>query len=521
MMDALVLLIPLSPLAAALLIGCGYLSGYIKGEESESATAELANWAITLSCLVSLILLGADILGKTQGTFDIGRWLSSDTLTIRLNFMTTGFNLWLAALFSILLAVVINFSTNYMHREAGFHRFFFILSLFAFAILLLVLSGNAVGTLVGWEIAGLCSYFLIAYSYHRPIAVTNATRVLITNHVGDACFIIGIGLSYAWTGTLNWIDLNNAITELTQGQITGIALCFSLAAFAKSAQLPFTPWLARAMEGPTPSSAVFYGAVMIHAGVYLVCLLRPLIEHSFLVMILLILVGFATAVYSFIVGLTQTDVKSSLVYAVAGQLGLMFLECGMGFWQLAKWHIAAHAIVRAYQLLSAPNLMHAVHNNPVKPVSPILASQRWLYTAALQRFWLEQFTDWALVKPVRRMAQDFCYFDDQIVDRLMGAPDPALHTVSSLVEMEETRIGSRLNNDADEFAQGSGLAGKLTEWTAGFSHWFEDRFVLQGVGKGAIHYGRELGHFGNKIERFMLKPRYLVLFVFITLLVAF
>ena len=128
MMDALVLLIPLSPLAAALLIGCGYLSGYIKGEESESATAELANWAITLSCLVSLILLGADILGKTQGTFDIGRWLSSDTLTIRLNFMTTGFNLWLAALFSILLAVVINFSTNYMHREAGFHRFFFILS---------------------------------------------------------------------------------------------------------------------------------------------------------------------------------------------------------------------------------------------------------------------------------------------------------------------------------------------------------------------------------------------------------
>jgi NADH:ubiquinone oxidoreductase subunit 5 (subunit L)/multisubunit Na+/H+ antiporter MnhA subunit len=266
---------------------------------------------------------------------------------------------------------------------------------------------------------------------------------------------------------------------------------------------------------------VFYGAVMIHAGVYLVCLLQALIEHSFLVMILLILVGFATAVYSFIVGLTQTDVKSSLVYAVAGQLGLMFLECGMGFWQLAKWHLCAHAIVRAYQLLSAPNLMHAVHNNPVKPVSSKLASQRWLYTAALQRFWLEQLTDWALVKPVRRLAQDCCYFDDQIVDRLMGAPDPALHTVSSLVELEETRIGSRLNNDADEFAQGSGLAGKLTEWTAGILHWFEDRFVLQGVGKGAIHYGRELGHFGNKIERFMLKPRYLVLFVFITLLVAF
>lgn len=124
-MDALVLLIPLSPLAAALLIGGGHLFGLLKGEESESVTAELANWAITLSCLVALILLGADNFGKNIGTFDIGRWLSSDTLTIRLNFITTGFNVWLATLFSILLAVVINFSTNYMHREAGFHRFFF------------------------------------------------------------------------------------------------------------------------------------------------------------------------------------------------------------------------------------------------------------------------------------------------------------------------------------------------------------------------------------------------------------
>lgn len=519
-MDALVLLIPLSPLAAALLIGGGHFFGLIQGEEGESVTAELANWAITLSCLLALILLGADVLGKNQGTFDIGRWLSSDTLMIRMSFITTGFNLWLATLFSVLLAVVINFSTNYMHREAGFHRYFFILSLFAFAMLLLVLSGNAVGTLVGWETAGLCSYLLIAYSYQRPVAVTNATRVLVTNHIGDACFIIGIGLSYAWSGTLNWNDLNAFMGELSQRQITGLALCFSLAAFAKSAQLPFTPWLARSMEGPTPSSAVFYGAVMIHAGVFLVCLLRPLIENSFLVMAILVFVGFVTAVYSFFVGLTQTDVKSSLVYAVAGQLGLMFLECGLGFWQLAKWHLCAHAIVRTYQLLAAPNLMHAVHNNPVRPVSPKLASLRWLYTAALQRFWIEQITDWALVKPVRRLAHDLCYIDDRIVDRLMGAPDPAIYTVSSLVQLEEVRLGARLNNDADEFAQGSGLAGKLTEWTAAILHWFEDHFVLQGVGKDTIRYGRKLGHFANRLESLILRPRYLVLFVFITLLIA-
>ena len=253
----------------------------------------------------------------------------------------------------------------------------------------------------------------------------------MTNHIGDGCFILGIGLSFAWTETVNWNALNIALTELPPSQITGIALCFTLAAFAKSAQLPFTPWLARAMEGPTPSSAVFYGAVMIHAGIYLVCLLRPLIELSFFVMCLLVAVGFLTALYSFIVGLTQSDVKSSLVYAITAQLGLMFLECGLGFWQLAKWHIAAHAVVRTYQLLAAPNLMHSVHGNPIKPVSPKIASLHWLYTASLQRFWLDQITDWALVKPIRRLGHDLCYIDDQIVDRLMGMPNPALHSVSS------------------------------------------------------------------------------------------
>ena len=473
-MDALVLLIPLSPLAAAVLIGGGQLFGFLNGEDSESATAGLANWAITLSVLLALFLLGADVLGKNTGTVDIGRWLSSDTLMIRFNFISTGFGVVLAALFAILLAVVIKFSNNYMHREERFHHFFFMLSLFAFAMLLLVLSANAVSTLVGWIVAGWCSYFLIAYSYHRPIAVANATRVFITNHIGDACFVIGIGLSYAWAGTVNWTELNAAAVQLQPSQVTGIALCFTFAAFAKSAQLPFTPWLARAMEAPTPASAIFYGGVMIHAGVYLLTLLQPLLEQSFLVMVLLIVVGFITAVYSFIVGLTQTDVKSSLVYAVSGQLGLLFLECGLGFWQLAKWHLCAHAVFRTYQFLSAPQLMHAVHNNPVRSVSPKLASLRWLYSASLHRFWLEQISDWALVKPVRRLASDMCYFDDHIVGRLMGAA-ASVQVVTPVVQSS----------------------------------------------KGGLGFGRKLGQLGNKIENRVLKPRYLVLFVFITLLIAF
>ena len=242
----------------------------------------------------------------------------------------------LAVLFAILLFIIIRFSINYLHREAGFHRFFFFLSLYASAMLLLVLSDNAVGTFIGWEIAGLCSYLLIAYAYDRPVAAYNATRVFVTVRAGDIGFILGIGLSYAWTGTVDWTQLNALSTQLSSGQASAIALCFAIAAFAKSAQLPFAPWLARAAEGPTPSSAGFYGAIMVHSGVYLMILLQPILERAPLVMALIAVVGLLTAVYGFVVGLTQTDVKSSLFFATTGQLGLMFLECGLGFLATGK-----------------------------------------------------------------------------------------------------------------------------------------------------------------------------------------
>ena len=533
-MDALVILIPLMPLFAAAVVGLGHLFGFISGETGESITADIVGWAITMSCLLALALLGADLLGKNTGIYTLGHWLNSDTLDISVNFVTTGFHVRLAALFAVLLAIVVRFSMNYMHREAGYHRFFFMLSLFSSAMLLLVLSGNAVGTFIGWEVAGLCSYFLIAYAYDRPVAAANATRVFVTNRIGDAGFILGIGLSYLWVDSVNWNSINAAVAQLTPGEATAIALCFALAAFAKSAQLPFTPWLARAMEGPTPSSAVFYGAVMVHAGVYLVILLRPLFEQAPLAMAVLAILGLLTAVYSYVVGLTQTDVKSSLVFATSGQLGLMFLACGLGFWRLAAWHLCAHAVVRGYQFLTAPSLMHNVrdlsvdtskrkasahaHSHRLRRVGDVPA---WVYVASLQRFWLDQITDWALVKPIRGLAHDLSYFDDHIVDRMMGAPAPAIRAIASLAQLEEQRIGAHLDNTSDQFAHGSGLAGKLTEWAAALLHWFEDRFVLRGIGKDAINYGRRLGHFANTFERAVLRPRYLLLFVLITLLVAF
>jgi NADH:ubiquinone oxidoreductase subunit 5 (subunit L)/multisubunit Na+/H+ antiporter MnhA subunit len=543
-MDALVVLIPLLPLLAAAVIGVGHLFGMLTGEASESKTAGIANWAITLSCMLALTLLCADLLGLNAGSFTVGQWLGSGNLNIQMTFITTGFSVALAALFAILLFIIIRFSVNYLHREAGFHRFFFLLSLFASAMLLLVLSGNAIGTFIGWEIAGLCSYLLIAYAYDRPVAAFNATRVFVTNRIGDAGFILGMGLSYTWAKGLDWSQINALSTQLTSGQASAIAFCFAVAAFAKSAQIPFAPWLARAAEGPTPSSAGFYGAIMVHAGVYLMLLLQPIFERAPLIMVLVAAVGLLTAVYGFVAGLTQTDVKSSLFFSTSGQLGLMFLECGLGFWELASWHLCAHAVVRGYQVLTAPSLMHYILGNPIKPVEREIAGLRWVYVASLQRFWMDQITDWALVKPVRRLAHDLAYFDDYVIDRVMGIPLPSLRTISTLAQMEKQKISTRQslyaslgvvgnltqtgkhkitvpqeNRDSD-FARGSGFAGNLTQRVTAILYWFEDRLVIRGIGEDMIDYGRRLGFAANKIERLLLNPGYLALFVAIILLVA-
>ncbi len=518
-MDALVVLIPLIPFLGALAISVEYLSGILKGEAGEPFTSIAAFWSISMSCLLAIALLVADFMAKNIGHFSIGQWLISDTLSINPQFVSSGFNLKLAVLFALLLTIITKFSINYMHRELGFHRFFAILGLFSTAVYLIILSDNAVVTFMGWEIAGLCSYLLIAYAYDRPVAAQNATRVFCINRIGDAGFILGIGLSYVWLESVNWSDLNAAVADLSKGEAAAIAVCFTVAALTKSAQLPFSPWLTKAMEGPTPSSAVFYGAVMIHAGVFLVIQLQPLMDAVPLAKAMLIVSGGSTLLYAYLSGLTQNDVKSSQAFAILAQLGFMFLECGLGFWQLASWHLCAHAIVRCYSVLTAPSLIQNVKDNPVKPVSPLLVRSKWLFIASLQHFWLDQINDWALARPIRRLAHDLSYFDDNVIDKVMGVPVPAMNAAARIAQIEEMTIAPEL--DHNELVAGTGLVGKVMGWVASFVHWFEERLVLEGIAKDSLHAGRSLGHLANKFEVMILRPRYLVLFVFITFLVAF
>ena len=355
-MDALVILIPLFPLGAALIIASGMLLGLLRDNAQEVFTAELTTYSLMLSSLMAGCLFIADLAGKNQGTFSTGEWLSSDTLAIHFNFISSGLSVRLAALFSLLLSVIGYFSTRYLRHNRHFHLYFFILSLCSFAALIGMLSGNAVGTLIGLDLAGVGNYFIISYVFQRPTTSLNAFPAFIADRLGNAAFIVGISLIFVWHNTLNWADINALASEFTVGEATGISLCFTLTACAKSAQLPFTLSALRTMAAPLPANTLFFSGFMLHSGVFLVCLLQPIFSRSPFAMAVLTILGICTTVFSYLTGQTQTNAKSILAFSATGQLGLMFIECGLGFFEVASWHLMAHALVLCTILLSPQKL---------------------------------------------------------------------------------------------------------------------------------------------------------------------
>lgn len=497
-------LVPALPMLAALWIALGYVLGFNRDEAGEKDTARTSMTAASLSLILMLALDAMALAYGAPGTVRLGSWLDSGDYHVTVSFGLDQLGLVMGTLVALICLLVLRFSVNYMHREAGFQRFFMILNLFAGGMLLIVLAGNAVFTFIGWELAGVSSYLLIGYMLNRDTATTNASQAFITNRIGDAAFVAGIVSSFVWLGSVEWTDINNG--NLSHLQLALIVISFLVAAMAKSGMVPFSPWIARALEGPTPSSAVFYGSLMVHAGVYLVIRLEPLWLTSALLP-LLILVGLLTFGYGFLAGLVQTDVKSALMFSVTSQIGLMIFLCGIGLFDVAAGYLVLHAIFRAWQFLLAPSFLHNT-SAPPKPVTGWLARQNWLYTAALQRFWLDPLTRWLLVRPAQDLGQDAANFDKKVIQRIVGLPAQASHE-SALTDRRKTR---RIDT-------GRGMAGKFMQGLASAFGWFEDHLVLKGGGESLTRLLAYLGGYMAKIEDLLAQPRYLLLMIIATFIV--
>ena len=325
-------------------------------------------------------------------------------------------------------------------------------------------------------------------------------------------------MALKWLHSLEWSVITAPAQGVSSLMIGVMAMGFMLAALAKSAQFPFSAWITRAMEGPTPSSAVFYGSIMVHAGVYLLLRMSPLLEQIPTLKDLLWVCGGLTVVYGWLGGLVQTDIKTSLMFSVLAQVGLMLISIGLGWYDFALLHMVLHAIWRAYQFLYSPSFA-LVTQWQAAPLAP-----RWLrryprlYSAALQRFWLDALADWLLVKPTQALSQEAQVFDGQILDRLSGTPQ--VHgKVMSLAEMQAVQRGeSRLQTD---IGVGTGLFGKTLQGLAQQCEALEQHLVLHSHSDHAKAGWDWLGRYLDRAEHLLKQPRYLVLLVAVTLVVIF
>jgi len=499
----------LLPLLAAMLIAARILLGRCGEDRHEHATARIALSAAGLSLLSLLALDVIAILHGAPGVLHYGIWFGTEGVTLPVSFMLDPLSLSIATLFTFIIVLTQRFSVHYMHREAGYHRFFMILSLFGCGMMLIVLAGNAMFTFVGWELAGVSSYLLIGFAQERNAATRNAVRAFVTNRIGDAGMLLGIALAIFWLDSVQWDVIGENAAELETLAAGLLSGGFVVAALAKSAQVPFAPWIARALEGPTPSSAIFYGSVMVHAGVYLLLRLEPVLNQAPAVMVLIAVLGLVTALYGYFSGLVQTDVKSALIFSTTTHVGLMFFACGMGWFVLAAWYLALHAAWRAYQFLLAPAYLHMTEG-PVRPVAGWLARRSTFYNAAQSRFWLEGVGDWLMVRPTQALARDVNAFDEDVISRLVGLPEEARGAVIPESTSEEAARG---------VVRGWGAPGRLLAWTAEQAHGFEQRLVFQGS-SGTI--GRLLQHLGTYlliVESLLQRPRYLLLLIMAPLVV--
>lgn len=360
-------LIPLFPLIGFLINGL--LGKKIKNEAVIGAIGTLAIFSsFIVSCLILVQMIN---LPAEQRVFEkvIFPWIHSGNFKADMAFLLDPLSAIMIMIITGIGSLIHLYSIGYMHGEEGFYRFFAYLNLFCMSMLLLVLGSNMLVMFIGWEGVGLCSYLLIGYYFHKKSAGDAAKKAFVMNRVGDFGFLIGLFTLYWWFGsnhniwTINFTEIKAASHLLPYGGVVTIAtLCFFVGATGKSAQLPLYTWLPDAMEGPTPVSALIHAATMVTAGVYMIGRMSFVFIKSPDTMMVIAVVGAATALFAATIGTAQNDIKRVLAYSTVSQLGFMFLAMGVGAFWAGIFHLMTHAFFKACMFLGSGSVIHAMHH---------------------------------------------------------------------------------------------------------------------------------------------------------------
>ena len=365
------------------------------------------------ACTAGVAVLIWKIGSVSNVSVSLGSWFAVGNYHFPLLLMADRLSIPFLALATVLSGLIGQFSATYLHRESGFLRFFLLLHLFAFGSLLAFAAGSFDLLAAGWEIVGITSVLLIGFFHQRRAPVENGLYVFGIYRACDIGLLVGIFAMHHWAGTASF---SGGFPTVTGARAVIVCLLLLLAASGKAAQVPFSGWLPRAMEGPTPSSAIFYGAISIHAGAYLLLRAQPLLAQSRLASILVVLIGATTAVHGTIVGRASADAKTSLAYATLTQVGIVFIEIGLGWRWLALAHILGNATVRTMQYLRAPSMLHDYHQmhsavgeefsatgTQIEEMLPARV-QLWLYRWALDRGHLDTILERWVIAPLLQVS---------------------------------------------------------------------------------------------------------------------
>ena len=354
------------PLAGALIAG---LFGRLIGDRPSEVVTTLFLFIAAILSWVAFVDVG---FGHTTDKVQLLRWVTSGELDTSWSIRVDTLTAVMLVVVTTVSALVHLYSIGYMHEDDSRPRFFAYLSLFTFAMLMLVTSDNLLQMFFGWEGVGLASYLLIGFWYKKPEANAAAIKAFVVNRVGDFGFALGIFGLFFVTRSIN-LDAVFAAAPGLVGKtfnfagydvdiLTTIALLLFMGAMGKSAQFLLHTWLPDAMEGPTPVSALIHAATMVTAGVFMVARLSPIFEYAPDALTFVTMIGAITAFFAATVGLVQNDIKRVIAYSTCSQLGYMFVACGIGAYGAAIFHLFTHAFFKALLFLGAGSVIHAMHH---------------------------------------------------------------------------------------------------------------------------------------------------------------
>ena len=392
----LLLAIPMLPLLAAIV--AGLFGHWIGRRAAHVVTIAAVGAAFVLSSYIAWQLLSGQVGVYNDSVYT---WLVSDGIRMEVGFLVDSLSVMMMCVVTFVSLCVHVYTIGYMHEDPGYQRFFSYISLFTFAMLMLVMSNNFMQLFFGWEAVGVVSYLLIGFWYTKPTAIFANLKAFLVNRVGDFGFVLGIAGVVYYTGSLDYLEAFAASEKIAAAQfalsdtwtvsaITLVCVLLFIGAMGKSAQIPLHVWLPDSMEGPTPISALIHAATMVTAGIFMVARFSPLFEQSEAALSFVLIVGATTALFMGFLGIVNNDIKRVVAYSTLSQLGYMTVALGVSAYGAAIFHLMTHAFFKALLFLAAGSVIIGMHHQQdmrkmggLAKVMPITAVTCWIGALAL------------------------------------------------------------------------------------------------------------------------------------------